>query len=120
MSNLFNNTYNNNYTLQNKKFINDFIITINKYKFFYKHFFIGFSISFILWILYLEINPKLGNIWLRENSESNIVFAPINIINMIFYSCNNITFWYPWNWDMNPFIWIIIGTSGYLIYRYYI
>ena len=73
-------------------------------------------VGFCCWILYLELSPKLGNIWLREDAHSKIVFAPINIYNLMVYSLTHITFWYPWNWDMNCFIWTISGAFiGHLI-----
>ena len=65
--------------------------------------------AYCCWILYLEINPKLRNIWLRQDANSKIVFAPINIYNLMIYSVTHITFWYPWNWDMNCFIWMAFG-----------
>ena len=108
--NYFENIINNTSTFNNNIVFN--------YNSFLKHFFIGSSISFLLWVLYLEINPKLRNIWIREDANSNLVFAPINIFNLILYSAKHIIFWYPPNWDMNCFIWIIFGTSIYLGFRY--
>lgn len=89
-------------------------------KLIYKNFLIGSGISILLWILYLQFSPKIGNIWIRDNSRGERTFVPYNILNMVFYTVNNIDFWYPWNWDMNPFIWILIGNSIVFLYKYYI
>ena len=35
-------------------------------------------ILFISWLIYLELNPSLGNIWLRPDENNNYV---INLLN---------------------------------------
>ena len=101
---------------KNKSF-NNYIF---QYNYYIKYFSMISLFSFFLWILYLEINPKLRNIWLRIDSQSNLIFAPINILNLIIYSIKKIDFWLPWNWDMNPFIWIFFGNITYFTIKLYI
>lgn len=50
---------------------------------FKKNFIIKILISTILWILYLEINPKIGNILLRMDSNNKIRFLPMSLVNLI-------------------------------------
>jgi hypothetical protein len=60
-----------------------------------------------IFVLYLELNPSMGNIWIRDNH-----FTPRGIINVIIYPLKNIRMWYPDMWDINFFIWIL-GYYGF-------
>ena len=109
MSNLFNS-----------KNIDILSHSVNNLKFYYKNFFICSTVSLFLWALYLQFSPKIGNIWIRDDSEGNRIFVPVNILNMIYHSISRITFWYPSNWDLNVFIWIFSGNGLFFLYKYYV
>ncbi len=67
-----------------------------------------FLLSFIIFLLYLELSPKLGNIWYRLNSENIKVINISSIINFLIYPLHNINFWYINNWDLNFIIYYFI------------
>lgn len=77
---------------------------------------------FIIWILYLELSPKLGRILIRPNSVGGytITFGgvwklmkePFNSITSI----KNIMYWYPSMWDLNIYvIWLVTILIYYLL-----
>ena len=70
----------------------------------------GYIIGIIIFILYLELNPKLGNIWYRINENKLYQFRPQNILQYFIKPFTNIIFWYPINWDINPYIFSTIIT----------
>ena len=45
-------------------------------------------ISIIIWILYLELNPKIGGIWIRPDSNNNNIIRLNNIIPFIIKTLN--------------------------------
>ena len=61
---------------------------------------------------YLELNPKLGHIWLRNGH-----FAPIGIINMMKYPFQNRRMWHPDMWDINFPMWIVLYSFGKLMIK---
>lgn len=67
-----------------------------------------FLLSFIIFLLYLELSPKLGNIWYRLNSENIKVINISSIITFLIYPLQNISFWYINNWDLNFIIYYFI------------
>jgi len=73
-------------------------------------------LSLIVYLLYLEFSPKLGNILFRINSENVKVFNLNSTLNMITYPLKNITFWYIENWDLNFFIYYAIFKILYLFF----
>lgn len=64
----------------------------------------NYLLSIFIFILYLEINSKLGGIWLRYNSKNQLIFSPIGIYNMVVYPLKNLQLWFPQNWDINFFM----------------
>ena len=71
---------------------------------------ISFLLANFSWFLYLEINPKLRNIWLRIDSNGTTRFAPHNVYNLIAYSFKNIEMWKVNNWDINYVTVVFFGT----------
>ena len=63
----------------------------------------------IIWILYLEINPKIRGIWLRPNSDGVFVFCPIGIINLMKAPLINRHLWNINLLDINYFTFVIIN-----------
>ena len=60
---------------------------------------------------YLELSPGLGNVWYRLDSNNNRRFMLKGLIGVICYPFKNYTLWYPNNWDLNIFMYIIFINS---------
>lgn len=65
----------------------------------------SFIISFISFGLYVELNPKITNIWWRINSNGNKEIRINNLIALIFAPLYYMFYWLPNMWDINFFIW---------------
>ncbi len=79
----------------------------------------GITFSLILFGIYLEINPKLGNIWYRKN-EKNIRKISIPAFLQYFKQpFKNKFLWYPRYWDLNPYMFTTIITTGFITIRKY-
>jgi hypothetical protein len=66
-------------------------------------------IATILFLLYIQFAPDMGNIWIRCGK-----FAPINAVNMIIHPLYNIYMWtVPQMWLINYWIWIFVVVSLY-------
>jgi hypothetical protein len=76
-------------------------------------------ISTIIYILYLEINPKITGIWLRKDYTDKLVFTPNNLKDFFLYPFRNKRMWLPNIWDMNPYISIPILTGSLLTIKNY-
>ena len=68
----------------------------------------GAFIGLLIFILYLELNPKLGNIWYRHASSGNKELQPDSLMHFLSYPFKSTLFWEPVNWDMN-----VIVMSGF-------
>jgi hypothetical protein len=62
----------------------------------------------ILYLLYIQFSPQMGNIWWREDH-----FTPMGAIYVMLYPLKEIKMWSIEMWDINYFIWIIIGLFFY-------
>ena len=62
---------------------------------------------------YLELNPRMGNIWIRDGH-----FSPIGIINVMKYPFQNLRMWHPDMWDINFPMWIALYSIGKILYKY--
>jgi|AACY02.5.fsa_nt_gi hypothetical protein len=78
-----------------------------------------FLLTLIIFLSYLELSPKLGNVWYRLNSQNKKIINIASIINFILYPLYNINFWYINNWDLNFFIYYLITKFiNYFILNY--
>ena len=68
-------------------------------------------ISIIIWILYLELNPKIGGIWIRPDSNNNNIIRLNNIIPFIIKTLNMKEMWSIKFFDIN----FIIANSIYIL-----
>ena len=59
----------------------------------------------ILFLLYIQFSPKMGNVWYRDGH-----FTPQGALNLMIYPFQNILMWNPKVWDINYPIWIIISA----------
>ena len=71
-------------------------------------FFIATIISLIIFAIYVEINPKLTNIWLRFNSSGNKVISLGGLFELIKAPLFNNYYWQFQFLDINYFIYLFI------------
>lgn len=67
------------------------------------------SFVFIIWILYLEFSPTLGNIIYRTNANGTKSFSIRAVWNMMIQPFSQMYFWDPRFWDLNIYIILIIS-----------
>jgi hypothetical protein len=79
----------------------------------------SFIIAFILFGVYVEINPQMTNIWWRINSSGSKEFVINNLFVLIFAPFEYMFYWNPNAWDINFFIWWIIIFIVLVIYEKY-
>ena len=63
----------------------------------------------ILYLLYIQFSPGMGNIWYRNNDY----YSPMGAVKMILAPLNLHYMWYPIMWDINFLIWILIYMIVY-------
>jgi len=73
----------------------------------------GLCLSFVIWMLYLELSPTLGGIFFRPDSSGISKFRLDGVIPMLTHPFKDLTFWYPQNWDLN---FIMSSNVGAIIY----
>ena len=59
----------------------------------------------IIYLLYVQFSPQIGNIWWR-----NDYFSPMGAIKIIVYPLYEIKMWNMEFWDINYFIWLLFGV----------
>lgn len=77
-----------------------------------------FSITLllILYLLYIQFSPGMGNIWYRNNEYYSLMGA----VKMILAPLNLHYMWYPCMWDINFLMWILIYMIVYkLFFRFF-
>jgi len=72
----------------------------------------GFIITTIIYLLYIQFSPGMGNIWYRNDEY----FSPMGAVRVMIYPCYNVAMWYPNMWDINYFIWILFYFTGVFIF----
>ena len=72
-------------------------------------------ISLIYLIIRLELDPKLGNIWIRPNEKNKLIFCPGSIFELFKSPFYNLYLWYPKLWCINPYIVMIVFVSFFYI-----
>ena len=65
---------------------------------------LGYLVYLAIFSIYLEVSPKLKNIWIRRDSNNVIHFRPAGILLMLLKPFTNIFFWYPSLWDINYYV----------------
>ena len=80
------------------------------------------SVSFIIYLFYIELNPKITGIWLRRDSSNQLIISLKSLWGYIIYPFKEIQLWYPSMWDLNIFISIpLISVLLYgSLYYYYL
>lgn len=62
------------------------------------------------YLLYIQFSPQMGNIWWR-----NDYFSPLGAFKVIIYPLQESKMWLPEFWDINYFIWLIVGLLLYVL-----
>jgi len=70
---------------------------------------IVFGIITILFLLYIQYSPGMGNIWYRNNEY----FSPMGAYNVMIFPLQSVYMWRPDMWDINYFVWLFIGFIAY-------
>ena len=65
----------------------------------------------VLFLLYIQYSPGMGNIWYRNNEY----FSPMGAFNVMIFPFHNLQMWYPTMWDINYIMWLLLGIVSNLI-----
>ncbi len=76
-----------------------------------------FILYLIFFALYLELNPKMTNVWYRIGSDGNRHVQLWNLIDFIIKPFQKKEFWYPTFWDLNFFIGVFTLILCYYIFH---
>ena len=60
----------------------------------------------LLFLLYIQYSPGMGNIWYRNNEY----FSPMGALHVMVFPFQNVQMWYPTMWDINYIIWLLLGV----------
>ena len=69
-----------------------------------KHIGLSIFLSILIYLLYLEINPKITGIWLRRDYTNTLRLTLNGLWGFITYPLKNIKMWNFNVWDINVFI----------------
>ena len=59
------------------------------------------SITYLfIFMLYLELNPKTKNVWIRRDSNNNYKFRFGGLLLILKNPFEYLSFWYPTHWDI--------------------
>ena len=64
----------------------------------------GTLVYFILFSAYLELSPRLTNIWYRISSDGVRRINLSSYFHFLSRPFYTLEFWYPRNWDLNYFV----------------
>ena len=74
----------------------------------------GLGISTLLYAGYLELSPKMKNVWLRTNAEDGKTFSPQGLFNMMKKPFTDKVMWYPQMLDLNYVVFTSTMTTVYM------
>ncbi len=60
----------------------------------------------LLFLLYIQYSPGMGNIWYRNNEY----FSPMGALRVMVFPFQNVQMWYPTMWDINYIMWLLLGV----------
>lgn len=66
------------------------------------------TISTVIFALYVELNPRMTNIWYRINSEGIRTIQLGNLFELMAGPLKYDFYWYPQYFDINYFTYLII------------
>ena len=68
-------------------------------------------VTTLIFLLYIQYSPGMGNIWYRNNEY----FSPMGAVNVMIFPFRNLQMWYPTMWDINYIMWLLLGIVSNLI-----
>ena len=68
----------------------------------------------LLFLLYIQYSPGMGNIWYRNNEY----FSPMGALHVMVFPFQNVQMWYPTMWDINYIMWLLIGVFVHSIFDF--
>lgn len=71
---------------------------------------LGALTGFAWFMLYNEWSPKLKSVWLRYDDKGEIIFAYHSLKLLLQQPLTNAFYWYPCNFDINAYVWIMGGV----------
>ena len=75
----------------------------------------GFGIYLVIFAIYLELAPGIGNVWYRVGVDGLRHIRLSHFFYFIIKPFSIIELWYPMNWDLNYFIGA--GISSFIFYN---
>ena len=75
----------------------------------------GNLLSFILFCLYLEMNPKMTSILFRPDQKGKWTFSLCNITGYLTAPFNNSLVWKPSFWDLNFIVFTQVGAVAFTV-----
>ena len=76
-------------------------------------FYLGYVSLLVLYLLYIQFSPGMGNIWYRNDEY----FSLMGAINMIFSPFYVSYLWLPEFWDINFIIWTLFYVLFVYLYK---
>jgi len=74
--------------------------------------YLGYTCLFVLYLMYIQFSPGMGNIWYRNDEY----FSPMGAVKMILAPFYVKELWRPEFWDINFIVWSIFYISSYFWY----
>jgi hypothetical protein len=68
----------------------------------------------LLFLLYIQYSPGMGNIWYRNNEY----FSPMGALRVMVFPFQNVQMWYPTMWDINYIMWLLLGVFIHSIFDF--
>ena len=87
-----------------------------KLYFSYFYYIFGWILCTIIFLLYIQYSPGMGNIWYRNNEY----FSPMGAVKVILFPLQNINMWKPNMLDINYFFWLVLTLVLIWIILYFI
>ena len=78
---------------------------------------VGCLVSFVLWAVYLEVNPQIGGVYWRQDHTGSKRFKLKGLWPMIMYPFQTTHFWRPENWDLNWIMWTQAGAGAFMFLK---
>ena len=72
-------------------------------------------IVLIVFSLYVQYSPTMGNIWLRTNSENEQVFCPMSLVELILSPLYRSYFWHYSLLPINFCVYLLVYMLVYLV-----
>ena len=89
---------------------------LNFFKIDKKTFIIGTTVALFIFVINMEIDPKLGNIWYRIDHTGVKVINFANVIGFFKAPFKNLIFWHPRYVTLNPYLFCYVFS---LTLKYY-